>query len=198
MKNRKALRYYWFHFFIAISGLISCKFNSQTEEAHILRAGIGFDNIELSKLTLSDVKERFGDKFKTDTSYLQPIINQSSLDSSVQGKRKIYSFRLFYESSGISFYFKPDSNQITALKVEKPFNGQTDKGIVLSKSTFREIIAIYGDSAWEFTGNYIAKGYNGIRFYRQFYHAMVIPDSILAKYLDSTVTAISINHPTQQ
>jgi hypothetical protein len=167
--------------------------NSDNQKVHILRPGVGFDDIELNRLTLADLKEKFGDKFKTDTFYLHPIICPSSLDSNVQDKKEIYSFRLFYDSLGISFYFKPDSNQITAIRVEKPFIAKTDKGIFLNKSTFREIVKTYGNTPWEFIGDYIAKEHNGVRFYRQFYQGMAVSDTILNLYLDSTVTEITIS-----
>jgi hypothetical protein len=198
MTNKITYGHFGFCLVILISGLFSCKSNSDTEEVHILKSSIGFDDIELSELTLSDLRDKFGNNYTTDTFYVQPIFTPSSVDSISIDKKEIFSFRFYFGSLGISFYFKPDSNEVTALRVERPFKGQTEKGIVLNKSTFREIIKTYGDSAWEFTGDYISRSYKGIRFYRQFHHDMLVPDSILAKYLDSTVTEISVSNVTGQ
>jgi len=175
-----------------VSGLLSCTSNDFNREVHTLKPGVGFDNIELNQLTLADVNENFGTNFKTDTFYIHPIIAPSSSDWS-SSEREIFSYRLFYETSGISFFFKPDSNKITALRVEQPFKAQTEKGIILNKSTFYEIIKSYGDSPWYFVGDYILKEYDGIKFYRHFYQDIPANDSILNKYLDSTVTEISID-----
>lgn len=170
-----------------------CSCNYQKNNAHILKPLIGFDNVNLATLSIKDIITKHGNNFRIDTFYSISTIPTTFLDTnSTIIKTKLHSYRICYDSLGISYYFNHQKNNITALRVQYPFNGITDKGVILNKSTFNEIEKLYGAAPWQTIDNYIMKEYEGIYFYRPFHDTISRSNISLNKYFDSIVTEITI------
>ncbi len=103
-------------------------------------AGVGVEGIRVGKSTRSDVIRKFGKNFKT-------IRNGN------------YSYQMKYKN-GISFYYCQSDRvqQIFDIEMRAPYRVKTKKGIVLSRSTVRDVKKKYGKPM---------KGlrYRGIEFY---------------------------------
>lgn len=89
--------------------------------------GESLDNIQIGKSTIYEVIANYGSDYKLK-------------------KNSDYSNVLVYEKLGLGFYScQADSKQeIFAIVMQPPFSVQTSKGIVLGKSTFKELYELYG------------------------------------------------------
>jgi hypothetical protein len=82
--------------------------------------------------------------------------------------------------------------------LKPPFQGKTEKGIILGLSTFEDVVKAYGETEWSYIGNWLLdpvalkKQYDGIGFYQDFSETMPVADSLLKEYLDNKVTEIVI------
>lgn len=101
-------------------------------KAQYLVDGERLDSIQIGKSTVYDVIANYGADYQLK-------------------KHSDYSNALVYEKLGLVFYScqaDPDQ-EIFAIIMQSPFNVQTSKGIVLGKSTFKDVYERYG--RWEKT-----------------------------------------------
>lgn len=107
---------------IAVAGF-SVAANAQVKT---LKEGVGFDGVVVGQTTMDQIKKKFGKK---------PTVK----------KHKKYSTQLIYPG-GISFYFcqADKKQQVFDIELRAPFQGKTSKGIVLSKSTLKDVQKVYG------------------------------------------------------
>jgi hypothetical protein len=114
-------------------GLIGCKSTKQLLESHNrieIVAGKGFGDFQINSTDTSAVIEKLGSNF-IDTTYLYP------------------SRQLKYDQYGVSFVYRQDNDTIWNIIFYAPFNGFTDHGIILNKSTMKDVESAYGDLWWQ-------------------------------------------------
>lgn len=92
----------------------------------IAKAGVGIDGIRVGISTRADVIRKYGRKFRTK-------------------KYGRYSAQMIYRN-GVSFYYcqKDRRQQIFDIELRSPAKVKTAKGIVLGKSTVRDLKRKYG------------------------------------------------------
>jgi hypothetical protein len=172
--------------YFIITCFLSCG-SIEKDKEHVLRPGIGIDSISVSKVTLDYVISRYGHNYSTDTFYLHP-----------PAERELYSIQVSYDTLGISFFFRSDMNSTICVSYQIPFQGKTDKGIVLGKSSFKDVEKVYGETNWEYvTDDFghvkeISKPYNGIRFNAKINVLGRISYEQYKEYLDTVITEINI------
>jgi hypothetical protein len=125
--------------------LFSCNGTKKIKEV-ILMPGYGINGIEVEKTKIGDLLEKLGSKFKVDTFFSNTTSSKIDFESP-NIKKDIYSIAYSYDSLGLSFYIRPNQQEIFLVSFYSPFKGKTDRGIVLNQSTFRDVIKAYGDTA---------------------------------------------------
>lgn len=146
---------------ILFSVLLSCGENKVKDEYHILIPGVGYDNFQLGKTTLEDIVNENGKDFRLDTFYRKT--DRNSPDNT-KDKGEIYSFGACYDNLGVRYFFYPNDSVIFSIILRPPFKGKTKEGIKLNESTFKDIVACYGDTLWAFSKGRMTKDYSGIWF----------------------------------
>lgn len=111
--------------------IFSCKFyqnrryiNSKT----LITSGKGFDKFIINSSTRSDVVKLLGNNFK-EIEYMYPYRE------------------LEYKSIGVSFIFSK-TDTLWSIEFYYPFNGISDKGIILNKSTMKDVEKEFGEIKW--------------------------------------------------
>lgn len=121
MRNLKYL------FFILL--ISSCNKESFNEKS-IIYEGKGIDNFDIHFLSTDQAKKNINDTYK--------LIHHNH-----------YSTEIFYENSGISFYYlKSKPNKIFSISTNKNFIGKTSYGFEMNKMTVKELFKIYGKPRW--------------------------------------------------
>jgi hypothetical protein len=108
----------------------------------VIKKGIGVGDILIGESTAADVEARHGTKYE--------LKNKSD-----------YSYRMEYADPEGAFYycFKDPKKKIFLVEVH---DGVTGEGIVIGKSTMRDVVAVYGEKAG---GSDSIFEYPGIQFY---------------------------------
>lgn len=111
-------------------------------ETDVIKDGVGFGPIVIGTSVAIDVEARFGKKYE--------LINKSD-----------YSYRMDYAEQGLAFYycFKDEQKRIFLVELH---HGVTGKGIVVGKSTVRDVETLYGERSG---GGADIYEYPGIQFY---------------------------------
>jgi hypothetical protein len=174
------------------SSLFSCR-SSISENEHTLIAGKGFDNIEVEKTPLTEIIETCGNNFSIDTFYTPIFTPNDFLTVDSVDRKRIYSIKYAFNNLGLAFFFRSNQQTPFSILIYSPFKGITDKGIILNKSTFNDVIKKYGETSWSFSGNTIMKSYEGISFEDTVDAInMTDPDPKWKKRLRNKITAIVI------
>lgn len=116
--------------FHAIIGCKSTKEILESNEQVKIVSGKGFRNFSINSTDTSDVIKELGKSY-VDTTYLYP------------------NRQLQYDQYGVSFIYREDSDIIWNIIFYAPFNGITDHGIVLGKSSMTDVKNNYGDIWWQ-------------------------------------------------
>jgi len=92
--------------------------------------GKGLCSLQVGLSTYNDVVREFGKVHK--------FINHNK-----------YSIELQYKEKGLSFYYRYyDTNKtISSIRTYLPFKGKTLKGIILGKSTLKDVVAKHGSTS---------------------------------------------------
>ena len=107
-----------------------------------IKDGIGLGEILIDVSTAADVEARYGTKYELKN-------------------RNDYSYRMDYTDSGRAFYYcyQDPKKKIFLVEVH---DGITSKGIVIGKSTMKDVVATYGKKTG---GSDFIYEYPGIQFY---------------------------------
>lgn len=115
----------------------------------LLSEGLGVGRIYVGHSTPDDVASVYGKTFET-------------------VEHGAYSYEMRYASLGLSFWYcRADmQKRIFDINAVSPFNGFTARGIVLGKSTLRDVFAVYGnvDPMTSSTKDYWSFAYPGVEF----------------------------------
>lgn len=119
---------------ICFSSLTTTAVNAQnkklsTPKLNVAREGVGIEGIVVGKSTMDDVVKKFGRDYNWTTN-------------------KKYSYQMTYSRLGLSFYIcqADKRKQIFDIEIKRPYAAKTSKGIILGKSTVKDIYKIYGKS----------------------------------------------------
>lgn len=158
---------------------------------HIIYPAIGMDSFYIDKSTLEDIVRTYGPNYRVDTVY-------ESLLGDLTQKKYVYALAIIYKKQGLSFYIGPSSDVLVGISVYKPARAKTNKGIILNRSTFQDVINIYGPGEWYFGNGYILKRYDeGIKFKCRYSNTLPTSARKLAPYLSKSVTEIEIHAQTK-
>lgn len=149
------------------------------EDYKTIVPGVGFDQFAVGVTTKTDIVKACGKSY---------IKHQYPED-----EKEVFSRSMEYKELGIEFYFFPKQKTIFAIHVKAPFKGKTTDGIVLSKSTFRDVKNIYEDANWGLAGQNIRMEIPGITFLTTYRGTIPVPADFPNSYLDSTITGITIS-----
>ena len=171
--------------------VFSCNDNNKNKDCELN----GFKGFSIGVTKLVDIIDEFGINYKMDTMFLQIAYEDEykRLDSCVLSD-SIFTFKYYYDSIGLCFYFKSDTGTVYAVSMNPPYEAFTKNGIILNKSTFKDVEEKYGKAQWFFTDDYIFKEYEGISFEGIFIDTLPITKKDLKPYLDEKITEITINY----
>lgn len=128
---------------------MNSKIEYQDKKVNIINDGEGYNSFNLDNLTFDIVLERLG------KGYLEIVHGD-------------YSVEIFYKEKGVAFFYMQSSpvKKIFGIKFKAPFEGITEKGIILNKSIMEDVVQLYGEPNWSSCDecNYWASEYNGIQF----------------------------------
>jgi hypothetical protein len=114
---------------LGIQGCVSTKDLLDSKKQIKIIPGKGFDNFQIKSTTKANVIKKLGNQF-IDTTYLYP------------------SRQIRYEQYGVSFIYGVNDT-IWNIIFYYPFNGVTNDGIVLNKSTMKDVEKVYGELWWQ-------------------------------------------------
>ncbi|MEP6819691.1 MAG: hypothetical protein ABJA18_09170 [bacterium] len=116
--------------------------NQTQSQVGPIKDGIGLGEILIDVSTAADVEARYGTKYE--------LKNKND-----------YSYRMDYPDSGRAFYYcyQDPKKKIFLVEVH---DGVTSKGIVIGKSTMKDVVATYGEKTG---GSDFIYEYPGIQFY---------------------------------
>lgn len=113
-----------------------------------------------------------------------------------------YSSEIRYEKHGLRFYYlkeeennKKEKVEITIIAFRPPFEGQTEEGIVLNKSTMRDVFRLMGEEENWLTApgdKYWWVEYSGISFYVERDKNLSQFPFRREKYIDKPIVRISV------
>jgi hypothetical protein len=120
---------------------------SDARPRELISEGLGVGRIYVGHSTADDVASVHGKTFET-------------IEHGAQ------SDEMRYAPLGLSFYYCRADQQKRIFRIEAraPFNGFTARGIVLGKSTLRDVLAAYGQIAPSTTGDQRSLRYPGVEF----------------------------------
>lgn len=174
--------------------LAICSFVVRAQTAkHIIYPGVGFDNIQIDKSTLKDVIKYYGNNYTVDTHYFKPWTKTSYSDTTNGPPVRDYNVEIAYKHLGLSFYFEGESETVFSICFSALAKAITDKGIIVNKSTFQEVVDAYGDEDWSFSSGRVRKNYASGIVFSSFYKG-ILPTTLekLRPYLCKKVSEISI------
>jgi hypothetical protein len=113
----------------------------------LISEGLGVGRIYVGHSTMDDVVAAYGKTFETI-------------------ERGPQSYEMRYAPLGLSFYLchADEQKRVFEIEARAPFNGFTARGIVLGKSTLRDVIAAYGQIGASTTGDRSILRYPGVEF----------------------------------
>ncbi|MGH9928632.1 MAG: hypothetical protein ACREA9_05295 [Pyrinomonadaceae bacterium] len=116
--------------------------NQTSSQRGPIKDGIGLGEILIGTSTAADVEARHGTKYELKN-------------------RRNYSYRMDYTDVQLAFYYcyQDPKKKIFLVEVH---DGVTGKGIVIGRSTMKEVVAIYGKKSG---GSDVIFEYPGIQFY---------------------------------
>ncbi len=133
--------------------LVSCgiqktKENEFNTHQNLIINNIGLEKYPVGKTKIDKVISDLGPNYKTKINSSEGV------------------YEIIYEELGISFYRKiyDKSEIITGVRFYAPFNGITDTGIVLNKSTMKDVEKIYGKGIGVWNDSVLKGVFNGIIF----------------------------------
>lgn len=109
-----------------------------------IKEGIGVGEILIGAATASDVEARYGMKYE--------LSNKND-----------YSYRMDYTEAGLAFYYCKKDAKKRIFLVEL-HHGVTSTGIIIGKSTLKDVVALYGERSG---GGDTISEYKGIQFYAE-------------------------------
>jgi transcription initiation factor TFIIB len=121
--------------------------------------------------------------------------------SHTDGSDKIFSVEMVYPTKGLSFFYLPlegdvpvDEVQIFKIMFQAPYSGRTEEGIVLNKSSMRDVFKSLGKENWLTAEQepYWWMDYSGISFYIQRDLDEEIFPINESKFLAQTIVRISV------
>lgn len=140
----------------------------QTQTQGPIKDGIGIGEILIGVSSAADVEARYGTKYE--------LIN-----------KKDYSYRMDYADQRLAFYYcyKDEKKRVFLVELH---DGVTSKGIVVGKSTLKDVFTLYGEKV---SGgqSYIIE-YEGIQFYID--HDQTPDGETKAPTLDKKVVEVDI------
>ena len=142
---------------------------SQTQaEFGPIKDGIGIGHILIGVSNAADVEARYGKKYK--------LSNMND-----------YSYRMDYADLGLAFYYcyKDEAKRIFLGEVHQ---GVTSKGIVIGKSTLKDVFRLYGEKSSG--GQSYIYEYKGIQFYVE--HETTTPAGDKIPELDKKIVEVDI------
>ncbi len=136
-----------------------------------IKDGIGLGEILIGVSSAADVEARYGTKYA--------LINKND-----------YSYRMDYADLGLAFYYcyKDEKKRVFLVEVHQ---GTTSKGIIVGKSTLKDVFTIYGEQ--NSGGHSYIYEYKGIQFYIE--HDPTAEGEEKAPTLDKKVVEIDIVAP---
>ena len=128
--------------FVCFQGTAISLSSQTSSKAGQIKDGIGVGEILIGLSTAADVEARHGTKYELKN-------------------RKNYSYRMDFTDSEFAFYYcyQDPKKKIFLVEVH---DGVTSKGIIIGKSTVKDVVAIYGDKVG---GSDFIFEYPGIQFY---------------------------------
>lgn len=167
---------------LIIPAVLSLSFLDETLQ--VLIPGVGIENyVTIDASTKTEIKTKFGSDFKEVEHYTTQIGT---------GNKTLYSTELQYKHQGVSFYFRPGSDTVFALRARSPYKCKTGKGIVLGTSTMQDVQDAYGKTEWIFAGDLMFLEYPGIAFYVPFKGKFPVSETVQQAALKKKVEIIGI------
>ncbi len=157
---------------------------------HILKPGIGLDQVIVGQTTEKDILYLYGNDFIRDTFFSYSYAD--NLDTVIPPHKFIYNHRMRYPKLGVSFYFYPESYSIFGVLVASPFKAMTVDSVIPNVTSFREIIKKYGECEWGMAGYYKMLDYDTIIFSNNFKDTFPVSIERQTEYLDELVEEIFI------
>lgn len=127
---------------VCLQGAAISRSNQTSSQTGPIKDGIGLGEILIGTSTAGDVAALHGTNYE--------LINKND-----------YSYRMDYAASQLAFYYcyQDPKKKIFLVEVH---DGVTSKGIVIGKSTMKDVVAIYGRKTG---GNDFIFEYPGVQFY---------------------------------
>lgn len=122
-------------------------FSFSQEKLIIPHKGIEEISVVLDSTNITEVFKIYGDKYlKSETASLT---------------------NYQYKNIGLTFQISPfDKNQVVrSILIEAPFQAKTENGIVLNKSTMKDVLELYNEKGGFVSKNYVIRPQKGISFY---------------------------------
>lgn len=121
--------------------------NDDARPRELISEGLGVGRIYVGHSTMDDVVAAYGKTFET-------------------VERGAQSYEMRYAPLGLSFYLchADQQKRIFGIEARAPFNGFTARGIVLGKSTLRDVLTAYGPIDPTTTGDQRSFRYPGVEF----------------------------------
>ena len=163
--------------------------------------GKGFNDFTIGKTTFEEIIAKMGTNNHVDTFYVKPLgdVFSNNTVNNKTSKTDIFSYGLYYDSLGISFFKYKNKKSIFLIHFQTPASVTTDKNIKLNYDNFKEVVSKYGQTQWTYTAYKIFKEYNGIRFEQSSKTKLpLVMDKDSTFYLSKTVTGISIIKKTKK
>jgi hypothetical protein len=115
---------------------------SQAESQGPIKDGIGVGEILIGTSSASDVEARYGKKYE--------LFDENK-----------YSYRMEFADLGLAFYYcqKDAKKRIFLVEVHR---GVTNNGLIIGKSTLKEVLALYGERTG---GHDDIVEFKGVQFY---------------------------------
>tara|TARA_R110002020_G_scaffold245318_7_gene459040 strand:+ start:3938 stop:4564 length:627 start_codon:yes stop_codon:yes gene_type:complete len=126
-------------------------------DTHLVVPHVGLPEFPIDSTNIATVISAFGDNYQLDDKEekIKEFLNQRKSHSRENLKHFPLLLELKYEKLGVSFYWlSNDSTQtIRAVKFYHPFKAETQKGIILNKSTMGAVKKAYGAANIHVSGN---------------------------------------------
>jgi hypothetical protein len=141
---------------MVILGAATMSFVQQATES--LVPGVGIEGyVTLGATTQNEVFVKYGNVYTE--------IKHTSEVKANGARPQVVSIEHQYKTQGVSFFYRPDKDTVTAIHVKPPFKAKTSKGIIMGESTLQEVENTYGKADIYEADDLMFTEYPGIRFY---------------------------------